>query len=269
MSSRGQMKLSAVWVFTDNGCWSAVWRKGLSTARHLFNLVLKLKVACRDHEVYLTVCHISGDRMIETGVDGLSRGDFESGMLLGYDVRHYLPLARTAFDVAGSTLIPWLKDWMGKDYQRPLDPEGWFWDGHLPGVHVWIPPPAAALIALRQLARARHKRSYDVTYVVIIPRILYWEEWQTRFEKEMDLWFMMHSGTVWPRNAHEPLLVGISFPMYRSYPWYLSLESQKVVEIGRDLSGLSKESHLRVGDYLRQLWSDPRALPKVSKGLVC
>jgi hypothetical protein len=259
----------AVWAFTDNGCWSAVWRKGLSTARHLFQLVVKLKIACRDHEVYLSVCHISGDRMIETGIDGLSRGDFESGMMLGYDIQHYLPLARTAFEVAGCTLIPWLRDWMGEDYHGPLDPEGWFWAGHLPGIHVWIPPPAAALIALRQLARTRQKRRFDVTHVVLIPRLLYWEEWQSRFEKEMDLWFVLHTGSVWPHTAHEPLLVGISLPMYRSYPWYLRLETQKVVEIGRDLSRLSKESHLQVGSYLRQLWSNPRALPKVPRRMVC
>lgn len=98
-----------LWAFTDNGCWSAVWRKGLSTAKHLFDLVLKLKVACREHEVYLSVCHISGNRMIETGVDGLSRGDFDAGISLGYDLRHYLPLVRTAFEVAGNAIIPWLK----------------------------------------------------------------------------------------------------------------------------------------------------------------
>jgi hypothetical protein len=259
----------ALWAFTDNAVWSAVWRKGLSTSRLLFKLVLRLKIACREHEVYLTVCHISGDRMIETGVDGWSRGDFESGVSLGYDLRHYLPLARSAFEVAGCTLIPWLRDWMGVSYKGPLSPEGWFWAGHLPGVHVWIPPPAAALIALRQLGRTRHKRPYCMTHVVLIPRILYWEEWQTRFEKEMDIWFVMHSGNVWPHNAHEPLLVGISFPMYRDYPWLVRLESQKVVEIGRHLSTLSKTSHLRVGDYLRELWGNPRALPPVSGSVVC
>lgn len=259
----------ALWAFTDNAVWSAVWRKGLSTSRLLFNLVLQLRIACREHEVYLMVCHISGDRMIETGVDGWSRGDFESGVSLGYDLRHYLPLARTAFEVAGCTLIPWLRNWMGSSYKAPLTPEGWFWGGHLPGIHVWIPPPAAALIALRQLSRTRHKRPYHITHVVLIPRILYWEEWQSRFEKEMDIWFVMHSGSVWPHNAHEPLLVGISFPMNRSFPWLIRLESQKVVEIGRNLSSLSKESHVCVGDYLRKLWSNPWSLPEVPGRVVC
>eukprot|EP00956_Cyclotella_meneghiniana_P007545 scaffold10186_cov44-Cyclotella_meneghiniana.AAC.5 len=85
------------------------------------------------------------------------------------------------------------------------------------------------------------KQRHDVTHVVLVPRILYWEEWQSRFEKEMDIW---------------------------SYPWLLRLESEKVFEIGRALSKLSKESHVRVGDYLCQLWSEPRALPEVQRSLL-
>jgi hypothetical protein len=158
---------------------------------------------------------------------------------------------------------------MGESYQGPLSPEGWFWAGHLPGVHLWIPLPGAALIALRQLSCTKHKRPYHMTHVVMIPRILYWEEWQTRFEKEMDIWFVMHCGSVWPHFAHEPLIVGISFPIFRSYPWQLSLESNKVVEIGRDLSALSKICHIQVGDYLHKLWSSPRSLPQVPRSLVC
>ena len=259
----------SIWAFTDNGVWSAVWLKGLSTAKHLFDLVLRLRIECRLHEVYLNVCHISGDRMIETGIDGWSRGDFETGISLGYDMRTYLPLERGAFDVAGPTIIPWLRTWMGDDYQGPLSPEGWFWDGHLPGVHVWAPPPAAALIALKQLSRSKLKRRHEVTHVVLIPRLLYWEEWQSRFEKEMDVWFVLHCGSVWPNYAHEPLLVGIAFPMYRSYPWVIKLESEKVVEIGRALSALSRKSNVLVGNYLCQLWSDPRALPEVRGSVVC
>ena len=99
----------------------------------------------------------------------------------------------------------------GGGYKAPLSPEGWFWAGNLPGVHVWIPPPAAALIALRQLAWTRHKRPYCMTHVVLIPCILYWEEWQNSFKKEMDIWFVMHSGSVWPRNNHELLLVAQDF----------------------------------------------------------
>jgi hypothetical protein len=99
--------------------------------------------------------------------------------------------------------------------------------------------------------------------MILIPRLLYCEERQSRFEKETDIWFVMSTGACWPSYTHKPLLVGIAFPLYRSYPWLLRLESQKVVEISRHVSAMSKTSHLQVRDYLCKLWYNPRALPKV------
>ena len=50
----------------------------------------------------------------------------------------------------GKALDDWCKSWMGSGFHKPLTQEGWFEEGLLPGVHVWAPPPAAALIALKQ-----------------------------------------------------------------------------------------------------------------------
>jgi hypothetical protein len=60
----------AVWAFTDNAVWSAVWNKGMLSVKHLFRIALDLKIACQVHEVFLHTCHISGDRMIAMGIDG-------------------------------------------------------------------------------------------------------------------------------------------------------------------------------------------------------
>lgn len=47
-----------VWAITDNGCWSAVWLMGLSTAAHLFYLVLELKVECISMRcIYMSVAY--------------------------------------------------------------------------------------------------------------------------------------------------------------------------------------------------------------------
>jgi hypothetical protein len=100
---------------------------------------------------------------------------------------------------------------MGNNYTLPLTPEGWFEAGHQPGVHLWVPPPVAELIALKELVRSQHKRPSKVTHVVMIPRLLWDEAWWSCFEKEVDLWFILHDGTIWPHFAFEPLLVGI-FP---------------------------------------------------------
>ena len=35
-----------VWCATDNAIWSYIWHKGMSTVKHLFALVLDLKVVC-------------------------------------------------------------------------------------------------------------------------------------------------------------------------------------------------------------------------------
>ena len=257
--SQGKHDGCEIWQATDNAVWSAVCNKGMSSARHLFNLLVDIKLLCHEHGVFYRCFHISGERMIACGVDGLSRGDRESGITLGYDLRDFLPLDMSAFDFKGNSLEEWCRTWMGSDYSPPVAPVDWFRKMHLPGVHVLAPPPAAALAALKEVAKARHKRPQYVTHVIIIPRLLYQEEWRSRFQKEVDLWFTLSTGTVWPHSAYEPLLVGISFPLRRSRPWLLRLERDKVVAVGRALSEMSKESHLRVGDYLRKLWRDPWA----------
>jgi hypothetical protein len=134
-----------------------------------------------------------------------------------------MPLHLSAWDIAGNNLAHWCKSWMGTNYAPPLTPEGSFEAGHQPGVHLWVPPTlASALIALKELDRSWHKRPSKVTHAVMIPLLLWDEEWRSCFEKEVDLWFILHNGTVWPHFAFEPLLVGNSFPIIppsRSFPW--------------------------------------------------
>jgi hypothetical protein len=257
--SNGKHDGCEIWQATDNAVWSAVCNKGMSSARHLFDLLVEIKVLCHKHEVFLHCFHISGERMIATGIDGLSRGDKESGIALGYDLRNFLPLNKSAFNVEDNRLEAWCKYWMGDDYTQPAEPIAWFRESHKPGIHVIAPPPAAALAALKEVARARHKRPHEVTYVIFIPRLLYQEEWRSRFQKEVDVWFTLSTGTVWPHSAFEPLMVGISFPLRRTRPWLLRMERNKVVAVGRNLSEMSKTCHIRVGNHLRKLWRDPWA----------
>lgn len=53
-------------------------------------ITLSLKLESMKHEVYLQICHISGDRMSH-GVDGWSWGDIDSGVSMGYDLQGYPP----------------------------------------------------------------------------------------------------------------------------------------------------------------------------------
>ncbi len=83
--------------------------------------------------------------MIATGIDGLSRGNRDAGITLGYDLRDFVPLGVSAFDYPDNSLETWCKSWMGDDYNPPLQPKDWFPKGQLSGVHVWSPPAAATL----------------------------------------------------------------------------------------------------------------------------
>ncbi|KAL3801862.1 hypothetical protein ACHAWO_003868 [Cyclotella atomus] len=209
-----------LWQATDNAVavWSAVCNKGMSSVRHLFDLLVDIKVLCHKHNVFYHCFHISGERMIATGIDGLSRGDKESGIALGYDLRDFLPLNVSAFDYPDNKLEEWCNSWMGDDYSPPAAPIDWFFKAQKPGIHVIAPPAAAALVALNEVARGRHKRPRYVTYVILIPRLLYQEEWRSQFQKEVDVWFPLHTGSFWLHSAFEPLMVGIAFPMYRTQP---------------------------------------------------
>lgn len=177
--------------------WSTVWCKRMSSARHQFLLVLQLNIRWMQHKVFVKFCYISGDWMIITGIDGWSRGHFDSGVSLGHDLYDYLPLSLSQFDTAMHFLWPWLRGWMGAQYLEPLSPEGWLSTGHTPRIHIWAPPPAAGLYALKQWVQAKLKHLYTTMHVILIPCFLDWEEWRSRFDKQTNIWFVMTAGSCW------------------------------------------------------------------------
>ena len=93
--------------------------------------------------------------------------------------------------------------------------------------------------ALKQLARSHLKRQFDVSHSVSIQCLLDQEERRRRFEKEIDFWFVLKPETLWPHSVFEPLLVGISFKLSRTYPWLGRQQQDQVVEVGRRLSEMS------------------------------
>jgi hypothetical protein len=158
-------------------------------------------------------------------MDSLER--IQTGFSLRFDLQQYLPLATTS----GSNIVQLVDELDGWGLKSPLTLEGWFSQGHLIGMHVWVPPQSTAPIALKQLVQARLKRPYTGTHILLIQRPLYLEEWQGWFEKEVDVWFVCYFGEVWSHYSHAPIIVGNSFPFYRHYPWQLRLECEKVVGI--------------------------------------
>jgi hypothetical protein len=60
--------------------------------------------------------------MIKIGFDGLSHGDFDSGVMLGRDIHSLVPLGVSAVDFEDNLVVSLLMSWMGDDYTHPLSP---------------------------------------------------------------------------------------------------------------------------------------------------
>ena len=71
---------TTVFMFTDNTVVERAYFRGNSSNRELFELVYRLRMISILFGIELHVIHISGTRMIDVGVDGLSRGQLGGGV---------------------------------------------------------------------------------------------------------------------------------------------------------------------------------------------
>ena len=252
----GALDGKEVWLVTDNLVWSYILKKGMSSKKGLADLVKEIKLECRHREIFFHSLHVSGLRMIALGFDGLSRGDLDSGIMLGQDFRDLVPVDKTALELAGDVLMPWMRYWMQMPDLKALTPEGWFVEGHQPGIHLWAPPPAAALNVLEQIAQAKIKRPDKTCHVFICQRLMYFEEWRRRFEKEMDFWILIEPNPFWPFQCFEPLVLGIAFPLRNSSPWRIR-RVPIVVDLGKSLQEMLKAGDMGAGNILREFWTCP------------
>eukprot|EP00804_Cyclotella_cryptica_P010959 CCRYP_016684-RA/>CCRYP_016684-RA protein AED:0.10 eAED:0.14 QI:0/0/0/1/0.25/0/5/0/1241 len=144
------------------------------------------------------------------------------GAMAGDDMLSFVDLAKSAFD-RSPRLLDWIQSWSLNAQIQPLTPEGWFELGHgiiggkkdrrgvwIPEhepsgqTHLWAPPPAAADAALKELLKARHKRT-DTFHIVVIP-CLFSPRWRRLFHKVVDVNFTVPPGcNFWPTNMFEPL----------------------------------------------------------------
>jgi len=227
-------------------------------------MVVEMRELELEGHLFLTVVHVAGTRLIEFGIDGLSRGEvrletISSPSLLLVPL-HLNPLDRHPY------LEHWVGEWSRAD-QTFCEPKDWFWSAHQAGIHFWPLAPAAALEALEQLMVARLKQGESTGAVVLVPNLMQ-GVWGRRFRKETDFSITIPAKwPEWPREMHEPLILGFSLPLLRCYPWRWG-RSPAVVAFARTLSEVFKTDNVYAGDLLRQFWCAARRVPSMPAGLV-
>jgi hypothetical protein len=263
----GRLQGAEVFLFTDNSTAEAVFWKGTSHSKKLFELMLRLRKVEMDGELLLHVIHVAGTRMIDEGADGGSRGDLSQGAMSGQPVLDFIPLHLSALE-RSAEVEPWIRSWWDKERGDlvNLTPEGWFDEGQTEGCFLWSPPPAAADAVVDQLGEARHKRPYG-THVVVVPRLMT-GRWRKKMSKEADIMIEIPAGTsFWPSSMHEPLILFICLPLCRYQPW--SFRGTKyMADLGRELREVWKNVPERGRDLLCELLVQTRGFHSMSESLV-
>jgi hypothetical protein len=183
-AEKGFLDGTEIWMFTDNSVAEAAFSRGSSKSRELNHLVVRLSRLEMELGVRIMVVHVSGKRMILTGIDKVSRGDMNAGVMAGAgaDMLSYVPLHLSSLQRPPS-LRGWLEEWIG-DGGLFLEASDWPRKHLNHGTYVWSPPPAASPAALEWLGESIHKRP-TLMHVIVIPRLLT-ALWRTQLGKLTD-----------------------------------------------------------------------------------
>jgi hypothetical protein len=273
--SIGRLAGRELWLATDNSTAAAAYHHGASTSRALHELVTELRLLALRGNCVVNIFHISGTRMIEVGVDALSRGELHLGDLgavpLSAAPLHLSPIQRS------SGLKAWLRTWTDAS-MCVATPSDWFLDAQQCGAQnceqpvsqtwIWDLAPAAAIHALEELGVARLRRHEILRGVVLVPALLQ-HEWHRRFIRVVDVYFQIAPGTIdeWPTAMHEPLTVGLFFPLLRNRPWSWK-RVPFMAALGVTLSKMYKTGDPDAGFVLRKFWSRALGTPFMPKSLV-
>ena len=259
-SATGMLDGAEVFMFTDNSTTEAAFWKGTSHSKKLCELVFRLRELEIAHGMILHVIHVSGKRMIKSGIDGLSRSDHSTGVMAGEDVLDFVPLHQSALE-RSPALKEWLEDVTQESDASFLTPEGWFDGTDREGAFVWSPPPAAADVVVERLSIAKHKRPNSL-HLVVVPRLTT-GRWRKHLGRATDGYFKIEDPALWDLTDQlEPVFVFVSLPFLPHRPDFrrrrFFRERLRQILQGEDLPPPSAPSQR---DLLRQLFREARALP--------
>jgi len=202
--------------------------------------------------------------MIAQGMDGLSRGDQNAGVMSGVDMLDYIPLHRTAVERSPS-LETWVQSWANfhetnSSYQC-LTERDWPLVHPSGGTYVWYPAPAAASAAVEWLACSIHKCTTSI-HIMIVPMLMTaW--WYKILNKTADLIFKIPATTtIWGKNEHEPLICALCLPLARKDPW-THKGSKRTLQVHRELHSVWLSDFGRAWIILCQLLGEVKFLSQV------
>ena len=259
----GKLKDCQIFLFTDNWVAEACYHKGMSSSEALYTLILELQLLEMKYNLYISLIHVAGKRMIAQGTDGLSRGDLDAGVLIGDRMLNHIPLNFSAIE-RSTNLEAWVEKYMPSPFgkYKVATPEDWFYGCHKAETS-WIvaPPPPLALLCLEQIAMAKHKQPSQICFVILIPRLMY-NSFQRRLQKESNLTHHMPmDDKIWGANTHfEPLTVSFVTPQ-RSSQKYPQVWTPSPEEL--ELSEMQKSSWLHSSNRLRKLWTQAWAFSRM------
>jgi len=256
---------SEVFIFTDNSTAERTMFRGSSKSKLLHNMVLDLRRMEMHGDLIVHFVWISGTRMIAQGGDGLSRGDFSSGVMKGEDYLQYLPLHQSAFErLKGfqATVQGWCPNGMtGGKYTRwkIADPEDWFHEVFKDptGRWIWCPPPALAKVAVEQLCEVKHVFP-ESRHLFLCPAVMT-GVWRKQLLKQEAVHISLSSGSkLWPAEMFEPLTIVLIAPSLRHRPWTVS-RSTRMEAWKNKMQGLSRNDKQAFRSGMRKFWDPPKS----------
>jgi hypothetical protein len=268
--AHGRLQETEVYLFTDNfTAECAYYRGGSNTSKKLNGLIFRLWSAQMQFNFDLFVYHIAGTRMITSGIDGLSRGDKSEGIAKGESILRHIPIQLSPTQ-RSADLKSWLEESVWDDKMGKLiwlTPEDWFENLLKEGNFVWDVPPSAGDVAVEQLCSHTHGRP-EAMHMFLIPRLCT-SHWRKQLLKCCDLVITLpFDNRFWPHSAHEPLLLGIHFPLlpplYKFRPW--KLKRTKFVEnFEVRLRRVCTTSDQVDWNILREFLLSARSIPSLSE----
>jgi hypothetical protein len=254
-------------IFTDNFVTESCHTKSTARSRELFELMLRIHKLQLHGGVFIHVIWYAGTRMIENGIDGLSRGDFSNGIMSGGAMLDYVPIGKTAFERRPS-LVDLLRTLAPPAVEFTLlEPSMWFTKPfHEDGLFVWTPAPAIADVAFELLAESHQIRPWN-THVFLAPSLMT-SRWRKDLTKATDIRVTLPFCDVhWPKSSeHKPLTLAIAFPLLRRQPWRVKRASF-LQQQGPALRQLPKSDFPLAWDRLRKLWLQAWEMEPVPSGL--